>query len=60
MDRWPSNLFLTFVCAATLIAIAFFRTSHITIDGRIWAAYAVLRRPDPPPALHRHRDEDST
>ena len=57
LDRWPSNLFLIFVCGTVVIAIAFFRTSHIKIDGRIWAAYSVLRRPDPPPAAQQHHDE---
>src|ERR1700748_2584996 len=57
LDRWPSNLFLIFVCAAAVVAIAFFRTSHIKINGRILAAYSVLRRPDPPPALRQGRDD---
>lgn len=55
LNKWPSNLFLIFICATVAISIAFFRTSHIKIDGRIWAAYAALRRPDPPPALPQHQ-----
>jgi uncharacterized membrane protein YoaK (UPF0700 family) len=55
LDRWPSNLFLIFICAAVAIAIAFFRTSHIKIDGRIYGAYSVLRQPDPPPALQERQ-----
>ena len=54
-DRWPSNLFLITVCATLAVAIAFFRTSHIKINGRIWAAYSVLRREDPPPALRERK-----
>ncbi len=57
LDRRPSNLFLIFTCAAVVVAIAYFRTSHIKINGRIWAAYSVLRRPDPPPALQEGRDD---
>ena len=57
LDRSPSNLFLIIVCAATTGAIAYFRTSHIKTNGRIWAAYSELRRPDPPPALQEHRSE---
>lgn len=56
LGRWPSNLFLIFICTAVVFAIAYFRTSHIKINGRIWAAYSVLRRPDPPPALQQDRD----
>lgn len=56
LNRWPFNVFLIFICATVVISIAFFRTSHIKIKGRVWAAYAVLRRPDPPPALQqRHK-----
>lgn len=55
LNKWPSNLFLIFVCATVAISIAFFRTSHIKINGRVWAAYAVLRRPDPPPALQQRQ-----
>ena len=57
LDRWPSNLYLIFICGTVVIAIAFFRTSHIKINGRIWAAYAVLRRPDAPPAVPQHHAE---
>lgn len=57
LDRWPSNLFLISICAAMAVAIAYFRTSHIKINGQIWAAYSALRRPDPPPALQRRQDE---
>jgi len=57
LDRWRSNLFLILICGTVVIAIAFFRTSHIKINGRIWAAYSVLRRPDTPPAVQQHHDE---
>lgn len=58
LPDWRSSIFMALVVSFAIAAIAFLRTSHINIDGRIYAAYAFFRRPVPPPAgVGQPRDE---
>lgn len=47
--NWARGAFGAGALAVALVAIAFLRTSHIKIGGRIYAAFPVLREPDRPP-----------
>jgi hypothetical protein len=52
ISQWPDwtrgTLGALALCVG-LVSIAFLRTSHIKIGGRIYAAFPVLREPDRPP-----------
>jgi hypothetical protein len=48
---WGSGLFVALASLFVLVLVAWRFTSHLKVRGRIFAASAYHRRPDPPPAL---------
>ncbi|MBI3214493.1 MAG: hypothetical protein HYZ38_11770 [Mycobacterium sp.] len=57
LPYWQGGLFLATMSALAMGASAFFRTNRIKINGRIYAAFHLQRRPDRPPALRRSDDD---
>jgi hypothetical protein len=60
LSQWPNwarGAFGTTAVGLALIAIAFLRTNHIKVGGRIYAAFGFLQRPDRPPALASQDEE---
>ena len=53
LPNWRGGLFVAIMASGTLIGIAFFWTNRIRVNGRTYAAFALNRRPDRPPALAR-------
>ncbi|MGB3483797.1 MAG: hypothetical protein WBB07_16480 [Mycobacterium sp.] len=51
VPNWKNATFGACAFGLSLLSIAFFRSSHIKIGGRIIAALPSYRRPDRPPAL---------
>ena len=51
LPNWHGGLFVAIMASVTLVGIAFFWTNRIKINGRIYAAFSLNRRPDRPPAL---------
>ncbi|MCX2934958.1 hypothetical protein ORI20_32370 [Mycobacterium sp. CVI_P3] len=54
VSQWPNvsrGLFGGVGGGIALVAIAFLRTNHLKIGGRIYAAFDIFRHPDRPPAL---------
>lgn len=52
VPEWGRAFFVSVMAGMTLVAIAGFRTNFLKINGRIYAAFHLNRRPDRPPALH--------
>ncbi|BBY63516.1 hypothetical protein [Mycolicibacterium helvum] len=48
---WSRGLFGGVAAGLALTAIAFLRSNHLKVGGKIYAAFDFLRRPDRPPAL---------
>jgi hypothetical protein len=48
---WKSGLFVALASLFVLVLTAWRFTSHLKVGGRIYAASAYHRKPDPPPAL---------
>lgn len=48
---WKDATFGALVFGSCFVVIAFFRSSHIKIGDKIYAAWPSYRRPDRPPAL---------
>jgi hypothetical protein len=60
ISQWPNvtrGLFGAIAGGIALVAIAFLRTNHLKVGGRIYAAFDIFRRPDRPPALAPADDE---
>ncbi|TGD88999.1 hypothetical protein BayCH28_06350 [Mycolicibacterium sp. CH28] len=54
MSQWPDvarALFGAIGGGLALVAIAFLRTNHLKVGGRVYAAFDIFRRPDRPPVL---------
>jgi len=56
LPDWRGGLFVSIMGALTLVAIAFFWTNRIKVNGRIYAAFHLQRRPYRPPALGEEDD----
>lgn len=57
LPDWRSALFVSIGLALALLAVALFWTNFVKINGRIFAAFHLQRRPDRPPALRRSDDD---
>jgi len=51
---WRLAVFSTLILGIGAVVIAFFKSNHIKINGRIYAADASKREPDRPPALAKN------
>jgi hypothetical protein len=51
LPDWRSALFVSMCAALVVVGTAWRFTSHLKVGGRIYAASAYHRKPDPPPAL---------
>jgi hypothetical protein len=51
LPDWRSALFVSACAALVMVGTAWRFTSHLKVGGRIYAARAYHRKPDPPPAL---------
>lgn len=51
LPDWRSGLIITFAVVFIMVGTAWRFTSHLKVGGRIHAASAYHRKPDPPPAL---------
>ncbi|WP_163806421.1 hypothetical protein [Mycolicibacterium anyangense] len=58
LPNWRGGLFVAIMASVTLCGIAFFWTNRIKIHGRIYAAFAINRRADRPPALADDQDAE--
>jgi hypothetical protein len=51
LPDWRSAFFVGLCAAVVMVGTAWRFTSHLKVGGRIYAAGASTRKPDPPPAL---------
>ncbi|MCX2934779.1 hypothetical protein ORI20_31425 [Mycobacterium sp. CVI_P3] len=57
LPNWSRGLFGAVACGLALVAIAFLRSNHLKVGGKIYAAFDFLRRPDRPPALESEDEQ---
>jgi hypothetical protein len=58
LPHWATALFASIAVGITLVCIAGMWTSHVKINGRIYAGLASNRGPDRPPALAEQDDSE--
>lgn len=51
LPDWRGGFFLLIATAIGMVSIALFWTNFVKINGRIYSAFHLNRRPDRPPAL---------
>ena len=56
LPDWRSALFVSIGFTLALLAVALFWTNFVKINGRIYAAFHLQRRPDRPPALREDQE----
>lgn len=57
LPDWGSSFFVSIATAIGMVSIALFWTNFVKINGRIYSAFHLNRRPDRPPAIRTDGEE---